>query len=201
MPTLSDRITELLKQHPGLSDREITDKLVRPGALQQPINQACRGAIFRRKRPDGRIGNYLVNGNIAVHPTHYAESREQNDDVLSEDAIKRALLDWLRSQGWTTTVAWARIPGIDIEARRGVERWIIEVKGRGSRPQMRVNYFLAVLGELLQRMDDPNARYSIALPDVPQFRGLWQRLPALAKSRTGITVLLVDEGGNVKEWA
>ena len=30
---------------------------------------------------------------------------------------------------------------------------------------------------------------SIALPDLPQFRGLLQRLPALAKSRTGITTL------------
>jgi len=29
---------------------------------------------------------------------------------------------------------------------------------------MRVNYFLGVLGETLQRMDDAQAKYSIALP-------------------------------------
>ena len=90
---------------------------------------------------------------------------------------------------------------MDIEATRGRERWIIEVKGRGSRSEMRVNYFIGMLGELLQRMDDPEAKYSIALPDLPQFRGLWQRLPGLAKQRTEITSLLVDEAGNVREEA
>jgi len=38
--------------------------------------------------------------------------------------------------------------GIDIDAARGDERWIIEVKGCGSLNPMRVNYFLAALGEL-----------------------------------------------------
>jgi hypothetical protein len=98
-----------------------------------------------------------------------------------------------------TLVAWGRSLGIDIDAKRGSYRWIIEVKGRGSRPQMRVNDFLAMFGELLQRMDDPEARYSIALPDLPQFRRLWERLPTLAKSRTTITALFVDENDNVTE--
>jgi hypothetical protein len=64
---------------------------------------------------------------------------------------------------------------------------------------MNVNYFLAVLSETLQRMDDPHAKYSIALPDVKQFRNLWNRLPLLAKKRTGITALFIDEQGNVSE--
>jgi len=64
---------------------------------------------------------------------------------------------------------------------------------------MRVNYFLSILGELLQRMDDPDARYSIALPDMKQFRRLWQRLPDLAKSRTEISALFVDGSGRVEE--
>ena len=63
---------------------------------------------------------------------------------------------------------------------------------------MRVNYFLSALGETLQRMDDRNAKYSIALPDLQQFRSLWDRLPDLAKSRTEITALFVDEKGNVR---
>jgi hypothetical protein len=62
---------------------------------------------------------------------------------------------------------------------------------------MRVNYFVAILGEMLQRMDDPNARYSIALPDLAQFRGLWERLPRLAKTRTRISALFVDAKGHV----
>jgi len=59
-----------------------------------------------------------------------------------------------------------------------------------------VNYFLAVFGETLQRMDDPKARYSIALPDMAQYRGLWERLPGLAKKRTGITLLVWRSWGS-----
>ena len=60
-----------------------------------------------------------------------------------------------------------------------------------------VNYFLAVLGETLQRMDDRDARYSIAFPDMPQYRRLWGRLPELAKRRTRITALLVKDAETV----
>jgi hypothetical protein len=64
---------------------------------------------------------------------------------------------------------------------------------------MRVNYFLAILCETLQRMADSDAKYSIALPDIAQFRGLWSRLPELAKSRTTITALFVSPEGEVRE--
>jgi hypothetical protein len=92
-------------------------------------------------------------------------------------------------------------PGIDVEARKGSSRWVIEVKGSGSLNPMRVNYFPAMLGEILQRMNDPEARYSIALPEIAQFRGLWRRLPALAKSRTRVSALFVSESGQVEEVA
>ena len=62
---------------------------------------------------------------------------------------------------------------------------------------MRVNYFLAILGETLQRMSDQDARYSIALPDMNQYRRLWAKLPDLAKQRTQITLLLVSNIGEV----
>ena len=85
-----------------------------------------------------------------------------------------------------------------IRAFREGERWIIEVKGISSLPAMRVNYFLAILGETLQRMDDPDSK-SICLPNVQQFRNLWARLPRLAKRRTQITALFVAVTGEVAE--
>jgi len=96
-------------------------------------------------------------------------------------------------------VAWGHEREIDIDAIRGTERWVIEVKGRGSLNPMQVNYFVEVLGETLQRMDDPYAEYSIALPALQQYRGLWDRLPKTAKDRTRISALLVDEWGNVDQ--
>lgn len=86
---------------------------------------------------------------------------------------------------------------LDVEATRNGERWLIEVKGPGSRPEMRVNYFIGILGETLQRMDDPKAHYSIAFPDMQAFRNLWAKLPSLAKQRTGIDLILVDEVGTL----
>ena len=60
---------------------------------------------------------------------------------------------------------------------------------------MRANYFIEILGESLQRMDDSYARYSISFPDMIPFRNLWAKLPTLAKERTGINLILVDKNG------
>ena len=117
--------------------------------------------------------------------------------MLSEDDVKRHLAAWLSTNGWTIEIAWGKAPGIDIIARRGNDVWVIEAKGCGSRPEMRVNYFIGMLGETLQRMRLPEARYSIAMPDLLQFRRLWQRLPDLAKERTGISALFVGPTGHV----
>lgn len=81
--------------------------------------------------------------------------------------------------------------------RRSDQRWIIEAKGQGTLAPMRVNYFLGALGETLQRMDDPEAAYSIAFPDLQQFRNLWSRLPKLARERTKISALFVKHDGGV----
>ena len=63
---------------------------------------------------------------------------------------------------------------------------------------MRVNYFLAILGEILQRMDNSKNKYFIALPKMQQYKNLWQRLPILAKQRTTIKLILVDKNGNLE---
>jgi len=119
--------------------------------------------------------------------------------MLSEDEVKRALQLWLEESGWQVSVIWGKARGIDVIATKDGQRWVIEAKGCGSLDPMRVNYFLSILGELLQRMEDPDARYSIAFPDMKQFRRLWQRLPDLAKSRTMISALFVDGSGRVEE--
>lgn len=112
---------------------------------------------------------------------------------MSEEDIKRIINDKLTAEGFTTEVAWGHQHGVDISAKRGEQRMLIEVKGPGSRPPMRVNYFLSILGEILQRMSDDKAEYYIALPDMDVYRNLWKRLPDLAKRRTQIRLMLVAE--------
>jgi hypothetical protein len=148
----------------------------------------------RRTRQDGILGNYLVDGGTIAAPSQIAEPADQSRLEQTEDCIKKSLAIYLATQGWTVRcVAWGKNPGVDMEAEFNGQRWLIEVKGIGSRPQMRANYFLAVLGELVFRMNDAAAKYSIALPDVPQFRRLWSRVPAEAKARLRITALFVTK--------
>lgn len=201
MATLKEEILQLLDCGPGLTDREITNALHGAATPQQPINIACRqmaekGVLERQKRADGLLGNYPT-GKVPEAHRPIERAHAQETDRMSEDAVKAILETWLTERGWTCKIAWGRERGIDIDASNGDRHWVIEVKGCGSRNAMRVNYFIATLGETLQRMDDPAARYSIALPDMAQFRGLWRRLPQLAKQRTRITALFVGADGTV----
>ena len=59
-----------------------------------------------------------------------------------------------------------------------------------------MNYFLGMLGELVQRMDDAQASYGIALPNNRQYRGLVDRLPALAEERLRLVVFWVSREGD-----
>lgn len=199
MSTLKEQIIELLKINDGLTDREITDRIKGKGEPQQSINITCRnmeakGLVKRIKGHDGLIRNYI--GDVKIENKEFNSS---NLEGISEDEIKEVINNYLISKGWITDVAWGRSQGIDIDAFKGKERWIIEVKGSGSHGAMRVNYFLSILGEMLQRMNDPNAKYSIALPDIQQYRNLWDRLPRLAKVRTGISVLFVNNNKEIDE--
>lgn len=202
---LKNKIVNLLSEKDGMTDREIANAILGINEPQQAVNQTCRtlvskGVIKRTNRRDGLIVNYLVVQGLTgeVPPVSQIEPAEIAS-IFREDNLKQILKDYLHLDGWETQIAWGRIPGIDINAIRGTERWIIEVKGLGSSNPMNVNYFLGVLAETLQRMDDPNAKYSIALPDVKQFRNLWNRLPLLAKKKTGITAIFVNEAGEVVE--
>ncbi|MDZ7686947.1 MAG: MarR family transcriptional regulator [Gammaproteobacteria bacterium] len=204
MATLPQEIVALLESDPGLTDREITNRLRTVNDPQQPINIAARnlaskGVINREKRADGLIGNYRTGPPLPVSNAVASTLKNGGANELSEDECKKILEKWLKSSGWQSEIAWGHARGIDVDARRGGKRWIIEVKGIGSRQPMRVNYFIGMLGETLQRMDDEKASYSIAIPDVQQFRNLWGRLPTLAKQRTGITALFIDSSGSVSE--
>lgn len=207
--SLKERIVFFAIRHPGRTDSEIS-RALNGSSTPQPVNRACRelvdvGKLERKPRKDGLIGNYPVSA-LYVSPRMTAIGRSDADSrqgsgALQEDEVKERLDEWLTAAGWRTNIAWGKERGVDIEAvnTKG-RRWLIEVKGCGSLQAMRANYFIAVLGETLQRMDDPAARYSIAFPDMAQFRGLWERLPRLAKDRTCVSMLLVSADGEVREF-
>jgi|WetSurMetagenome_2_1015567.scaffolds.fasta_scaffold568382_2 hypothetical protein len=122
-----------------------------------------------------------------------------NEDNLPEKKIKRILEKYLVSHGWECNGDQVIKRCIDIEASRGTEKWVIEIKSAEALPPDIILTFVSVVGKALQRMDDPNCKYSIALPDIKPFRRLWERFPTLAKERTGITSLFVGPTGAVDE--
>ena len=199
--TLAHKILQAVEAQPGITDRRLAELIFGPGAAQQRVNGECRlladrGLLQRTRRLDGLIGNSR-NGDRVEHYEAASAKPIAPRVQTSEDELKTALKAWLEADGWEVEVAWAKTRGIDLHARRGSERWIIEAKGCGSLNAMRVNYFLGVLGAL-QRMNDTEATYSIALPDLKQFRNLWARLPALAKEHTRISALFVRDDGRVE---
>jgi len=125
---------------------------------------------------------------------------EKNPNPLDEDGVKKRISSHLSADGWQVEVKWGKARGIDIEAKKGTARWVIEAKGfAGADLVMQGEYFKDVLGEILQRMAVDGAKYSIAFPDAPRYRDLWDQLPTLAKRRTGISCLFVDKHGGVFE--
>lgn len=200
MSDLERNIIRILEKNPGFSDLELTAVVAGSGEPTKYVNQNCRtlvtkGVIIRKKREDGLIGNWLKD---EYHNLNLVETVNPADQ-LSEKKIKQILEIYLNSLGWQTKIAWGFTHGIDIEACSGKQRWIIEVKGCETENLLPVNLFVAVIGEAIQRMDESRCKYSIALPDIDQFRRLWYRLPALAKEKTGLSALLVSREGRVTE--
>lgn len=157
--TLAERIVELLQQDPGLSDRQITDRLFGVSKPQQPVNIACRnlekrGVLRRQSTHGSSISNYLTGQELLVVHSQKSKDKIPNEENLSEDAIKEILEKWLVAQGWNVKVAWGHVHGMDIDAIKENKRWVIEAKGQGSLNPMRVNYFLGILGETLQRTEN-----------------------------------------------
>ena len=204
METVKERILALLEREPGLTDAEIRRRLGL--SIHQHANNEARSlekqGLTQRVKEGGLIRNYLVEPGRTRLLDKPDSERIRPDTPMSgmaEDDVKLLLGLWLERDGWEVSIAAGKEPGPDILARQGSRSWTIEVKGSGSRPQMRVNYFLSVLGQILQRMDSDKTQYSVAFPDIPQYRRLWGRLPEEAKKRAGITALFVGANEEIDE--
>jgi len=199
--TLEQRIVAALKTaRVPLDDDELAARLE---VVRQAVNQAARKLekrllVQRYVGPSGKIVNRLAENALPIvatsrpHPNVSPPSPAAA--FISEDEVKQAIKEHLEAQGYEVTVAWGRERGIDIDARRAGDHLVIEAKAEVVRPQQQVNYFLGAIGELVQRMSDPDARYGLALPDNRQYRGLVDRLPSTARERLGLVVFFVARG-------
>lgn len=217
MATLGARILEAIRYSP-LDDDVLARRL---GVSQrQSVNQTARrlesqGLLRRIPGPDGKIVNVLPAAVVRGSPQMSDESEPLGNsrrvgsattvagrrdrftgNRITEDEVKEAVRAYLSAEGFQVEVAWGHVPGIDVDARHeDGRRYVIEAKAEvGTAGPQQHNYFVGVLGELVQRMSDPGATYAIALPDNRQYRGLVSRLPQLARGRLRLAVFWVDRG-------
>jgi biotin operon repressor len=202
-PTWEERILEVLSASSEPLDDDTLASML-GASRRQTINQVCRrleaqGMTTRRAGTAGKIVNTLALTASSTAPRPQTplpsvpvQQTSRETKLLTEDSIKAAVKNHLETAGWNVTVAWGRERGVDIEAHRGTEHLYLEAKGEASNPPQQVNYFLSALGELVQRLRDPSARYGLALPDHPQYRRLVERLSHLAWERLNLIVMLVD---------
>jgi hypothetical protein len=203
MATLADRILDAIRYAP--LDDDVLSRRLGVGH-RQAVNQAARrleaqGRLRRFTGPDGKIVNGLPDSppqQISGPTPQPVVAGSRDSSRITEDEVKRAVRAHLIAQGFDVAVAWGRVRGTDIDARHpDGRRYVIEAKAEvGKNGPQQVNYFLGLLGELVQRMDDAQASYGIALPDNRQYRGLVNRLPALAKERLRLTVFWVSRDGD-----
>lgn len=191
--TLAERIlVELSKAGRPLDDDELAARL---GVVRQAVNQAAR-LLSKQGRLIRHAGPKITNRLIDTPLPHPPAPRLEQSGLLSEEQVKAAVRDHLVGEGYEVTVAWGRNRGVDIDARKPGARMLLEAKGEVALQPQQVNYFLGALGELLQRMSDPKARYGLALPDNRQYRGLVRRLPVLTWQRLDLIVFFVGRSSD-----
>lgn len=88
-----------------------------------------------------------------------ASAHRTGSAPLTEDEVKQGTKEFLEAEGFHVTIAWGRDRGVDIQAASPSGIVLLEAKGSAQNPPQQVNYFLSALGELLQRIAEPNARY------------------------------------------
>jgi hypothetical protein len=203
MAALADRILDAIRYAP-LDDDVLARRL--GVGHRQAVNQAARcleaeGRLRRFTGPDGKIVNALPDSPAqqTSEPTPPPVVPGGSDHRrITEDEVKEAVRAHLTGRGFDVSVAWGRVRGIDIDARHADgRRYVIEAKAEvGKVGAQQVNYFVGMLGELVQRMDDAQASYGIALPDNRQYRGLVNRVPSLANERLRLAVFWVSREGD-----
>ena len=75
------------------------------------------------------------------------------------------------------------------------EEWFVEAKGKTSDVGLD---FRTGLGQLLQGMKEPNRKYAIAIPDIPQFIAQCNRVSERVRELLQIHWLIVGEDGVVR---
>lgn len=130
----------------------------------------------------------------ATAPTGHRTTPHVGAADRTEHRVTEAFRDWLVLQGWTPVIP--ADPHTDVEATRGAERLIGEVKGHTSAPGTDLDI---AYGQLLRRMTspDPATRYAVVVPTSVATHA--ERVPAAVRRLLRIDLYIVSEDGGVEQ--
>jgi hypothetical protein len=95
---------------------------------------------------------------------------------LNEETVKATVAGFLRDRGYTVAVGKKRERGADVRATKEGLKLVLEAKGEGTLNPMFNNFFVSVLGEILQRMNEHATEYGVALPAHRKYSRLIEEL-------------------------
>jgi hypothetical protein len=149
------------------------------------------------------------------------DARQRQDDIRpvydsDEASVQAAIVTHLATSGWQILAVadtLSREHGIDIVARKGDQRLLVEAKGypgssyanrsREGRPiapaaQARTYFAGALMKALMLMQDEPGATVSLGLPSVTTYRNLVDRT-RIPLSQLGVRLFWVLSDGTVEE--
>jgi hypothetical protein len=149
-------------------------------------------------------------------PSGPVERVDPHADWYWEGNVQAAVVRVLAADGWDihrVAETASKERGIDVEARKGGQRLVIEVKGypgttysagpskglpKPTTPptQARVWFSGGIVSALVMKGDDPSARVVAAFPDKPTYRNLGSRIIGPLGS-AGVELWLVHEDGSI----
>lgn len=89
------------------------------------------------------------------------------------------------------SISYIDYAGVHMETR---EKWRVEAKGLTGNVGLD---FRTGLGQLILRMDDPNANYGIAIPNIPSYLRQIEQIKPWVREKFQLHILLINENGVV----
>ncbi len=219
MTVADDVLRALRARSAGMTDAELATML---GKRHQHINQTCRmlesQGLIVRENAYGAIVNKVSRGEQSSPREPRGETGTAALEWAWEGNVQSRVATHLAQTGWSiirVADTAQRERGVDIIAERGGQRLLVEAKGwpsttyaRGERagqpkptqPTLQATHWFAeALATLIRRGGEPEARLSLALPDMHRYRTLLGEA-GWALERLNITVYLVTAEGAVEVW-
>lgn len=113
-------------------------------------------------------------------------------DFPNEGFVQNTIESYFDKKGFIKeSIPYTDYAGVHMETR---EKWRVEAKGLTGNVGLD---FRTGLGQLIQRMDDPNANYGIAIPNIPSYLRQVEQIKPWVREKIQLHILVINEDGGV----